>query len=72
MKRGGWLRASCLSGERDTSGKFLFWRSYPKVEPGSTIYVPAKPEEEGFRWDTFLTRTLQVIGTVATVVAVSR
>ena len=68
----GRLSVSYLSGERATPRKFLFRRSYPRVEPGSTIYVPVKSEEEGFRWDTFLTRTLQVIGTVATVVAVSR
>ena len=68
----GRLSVSYLNGERDTPGRFLFWRSYPNVEPGSTIYVPVKPEDEGFDWDTFLTRALSVVGTVATVIAVTR
>ena len=69
----GRLSVSYLNGERDTPRKFLFRRSYPKVEPGSTIYVPVRPEDEGFDWDTFLTRSIQVIGAAATVaIAASR
>lgn len=33
------------NGEVDRTRKFLFWRNYPDVRPGATIYVPKKPQE---------------------------
>jgi hypothetical protein len=30
------------SGQRATVGMTIWWKSYPDVEPSSTIYVPAK------------------------------
>ena len=54
------------NGERDRSSKFLFFRSDPGVEPGSTITVPVKQEDEGggFNFDQMLTRVL----TLATII----
>jgi len=40
---------------------------FPKVQPGSTISVPVKPEGKEFDLDKFLTRSLAVISTLATV-----
>ena len=50
------------NGERDRSGRFLFFRSDPKVEPGSTITVPFKLPDEGggFNVDQWLTRVLSL------------
>ena len=47
------------SGNRKTVSRFMWIRSYPDVEPGSTIFVPIK-ESEGSDW-------AQVLGTTATV-----
>jgi protein involved in polysaccharide export with SLBB domain len=33
------------NGEVDRANKFLFFRNYPEVRPGATIYVPRKEEE---------------------------
>ena len=48
--------------ERKRSSKFLFFRSDPKIEPGSTISVPFKEQREGggFNGDQLLTRLLCV------------
>ena len=48
--------------ERQRSSKFLFFRSDPKVQPGSTISVPFKEQREGggFNADQVLTRLLSV------------
>ncbi|MBW8686437.1 SLBB domain-containing protein [Chitinophaga rhizophila] len=35
------------NGEVKSTRKLLFFNSYPKVKPGSEIYVPAKPERKG-------------------------
>lgn len=57
------------NGSRATVRKRLWlFRSSPEVEPGSTIFVPAKDVERGaFDWDSALTRILAVASTVATV-----
>ena len=60
------------NGWRDVSSKFLFFRSDPGVQPGSTIVIPAKAEGEGFRVDEFLTRTLSIMGTLATVMIAAK
>ena len=60
------------SGRRDVSGKFLFFRSDPGVQPGSTIVVPRKVEGGGFNADVFLSRALSVLGTLATVLIASK
>lgn len=33
-------------GKAMTTGKFLFFRKYPKVEPGCEVVVPKKPEKD--------------------------
>jgi protein involved in polysaccharide export with SLBB domain len=33
------------NGEVDRAGKFLFFRNYPDVRPGATIYIPSKEEQ---------------------------
>ena len=47
------------NGNRETVSRFMWIRSYPDVEPGSTIFVPIK-QESGSDW-------AQVLGTTATV-----
>jgi len=48
--------------DRQRSSKFLFFRSDPGVEPGSTISVPLKEPREGggISVDQLLTRTLSI------------
>ncbi|MFD2601230.1 SLBB domain-containing protein [Flavobacterium suzhouense] len=43
----GWKRKSYIiypNGKADVTSSFLFFKSYPEVQPGSQIVVPAKPE----------------------------
>ena len=43
----GWKRKAYIiypNGKASVTGSFLFFRSYPKVEPDSQIVVPQKPE----------------------------
>jgi len=35
------------NGKRKGTKRFLFFKFYPKVEPGTTIFVAKKPEKEG-------------------------
>ena len=56
------------NGELRTPGRVLWVKSYPKVEPGSTISVPIKATASGFDWDRFLGRTMTVLSTLATVI----
>ena len=35
------------NGEVDRASRFLFFRNYPNVRPGATIYVPKKEERRG-------------------------
>ncbi len=45
----GWKRKSYIiypNGKADVTTSFLFFRSYPKVEPDSQIVVPEKPEKK--------------------------
>jgi protein involved in polysaccharide export with SLBB domain len=62
------------NGERAAVGKFLFFGTSPRVQPGSTVFVPAKPESEarGFDWDAFITRTLTILSTTATLLIAVR
>lgn len=56
-------------GQRARIKKSLWVDRQPEVLPGSTIFVPEKPESErdGFNLDQVLTRTLTILGTLATV-----
>lgn len=62
------------NGERAAVSRFLLVGRSPRVQPGSTIFVPAKPEDErdGFNWDAFLTRTLTILSTTATLLIAVR
>lgn len=69
-------RANILyaNGERATvEGRLLFFTHHPRVEPGSTIYVPWAREDAGTDWNTVVTRGLGILGSIATIlVAVTR
>ena len=41
------LYVSYANGDVKTVKNFLFFNVYPKLAPGATIFVPAKPEKEG-------------------------
>lgn len=45
----GWKKKAYIiypNGKADVAGSFLFFRSYPKVQPDSQIVVPEKPEKK--------------------------
>ncbi len=63
------------NGSRAVVSKTLWlFRNSPRVEPGSTIFVPRKADTgQGFNWDSALSRVLAVATTLATVyIAVNR
>jgi protein involved in polysaccharide export with SLBB domain len=61
------------NGERATVRKFLLYSSAPDIRPGALVYVPTSPPDKvGFNWDSFLSRTLAIMGTVATLVIATR
>src|SRR5690606_13304895 len=70
----GGVTVKYKNGERSAVSNFLLFGRTPRIEPGSEIFVPAKPEgQSGFNWDTFLTRTLTVLSTSATlIIAISQ
>ena len=53
---------SYANGAQDQSSKFLFFRSDPDVEPGSTITVPVLALEDGggFDLDQWMSRFLSI------------
>ncbi|HSW31598.1 MAG TPA: SLBB domain-containing protein [Longimicrobiales bacterium] len=59
------------NGSRAVAKKFLFFRRFPDVEPGSQIFVPAKAESAGTDWDQFLSRTLGIATSVLTILVLS-
>jgi polysaccharide biosynthesis/export protein len=70
----GRVTVTYKNGERSTVRRFLLIDRAPRIQPGSVIFVPAEePSETGFDWDQFLTRTLTVLSTAATlIIAVSQ
>jgi protein involved in polysaccharide export with SLBB domain len=62
------------NGERAGVGRFLLFRTAPDVRPGSTIFVPAKPENElgGINWGAIITQTVGVLSATATVLIAIR
>ena len=60
------------SGQRATVGRMLFWRTYPEVEPGSTIYVPAKVSGAGSDWASVITASVSVVSALATLIIAAR
>jgi protein involved in polysaccharide export with SLBB domain len=69
----GRVSVSYQNGSRAVVSKFLFHRSTPRVEPGATILVPTKPEQDGFDWDQFFARSMSVVTTsIALILAAQR
>ena len=65
------ITVTYMDGERRAMSKVLgLFPRAPRIEPGSTIFVPAKPPDErgGINWDAVLTRTTAILGTLATVI----
>jgi protein involved in polysaccharide export with SLBB domain len=63
------------NGQRARIRELIWFDRVPEVLPGSTIFVPEKPQSErdGFNLDQFFTRTLTIVSTVVTIlVAASR
>ena len=53
----GWKKKAYIiypNGKADVANSFLFFRSYPKVTPGSQIIVPEKPEEKKMSTSEFV------------------
>ena len=71
---GGRISITYANGRRSTvHRKLLFFSSKPEVRPGSVVSVPTAPEQDPFDFDAWLSRTLAIISTFATVyVAVGR
>jgi hypothetical protein len=60
------------SGQRATVGRTLWWRRYPDIEPGSTVYVPAKVSSEGSDWAGVITASVSAVSALATLIIVAR
>lgn len=54
------------SGERATAHRTLWWRSYPRIEPGSTIIVPAEEQGRGTNWPALVTTSVSAMSALAT------
>ena len=54
------------SGQRATVGRTLWWRTSPDIEPGSTIFVPARVEGVGTDWTAIITTSVSVVSALAT------
>lgn len=67
------LSVRYLSGSRATTRDYKLFRDYPDVGPGSTVFVPRKPEGSGTNWDQIFTRSLSITTSLLTIlVAVDR
>ena len=53
------------NGERATTKGVLFWKSYPDIRSGSTIYVPTKTERSS-NLGSAITTAVSVVGALAT------
>jgi protein involved in polysaccharide export with SLBB domain len=62
------------NGERRLVHHNIFWTNTPEIQPGSQIFVPAKPANQvGTNWESIITRVTAIAGTVATLlIAVSQ
>jgi protein involved in polysaccharide export with SLBB domain len=54
------------SGERTTARSTLWWRTYPEIEPGSTITVPREEQGRASAWPAVVTTSVSVISALAT------
>ncbi|MBO3699776.1 SLBB domain-containing protein, partial [Roseivirga sp. E12] len=54
------------NGARVGVKRFLFFKKYPKIEPGSTIFVSRKPERQAVNFQAIIT----AVGSVATLALV--
>jgi protein involved in polysaccharide export with SLBB domain len=59
------------NGSARTKSKFLFISSTPKPGPGSTVFVPEKPEKEPFNAAPLFVALAQVLAAAATIVVVA-
>lgn len=55
------------NGSVDRTRNFVFFRHYPKVEPGTEIIVPKKPEKDG----AFLQKTLAVSSSLSSIALIT-
>jgi protein involved in polysaccharide export with SLBB domain len=66
----GRITVTYPSGERRVVRKNILFTSTPSIQPGSTVFVPAKPDKGGTNWDQIVTRISALAGTVATLLIV--
>ena len=66
----GRITVTYPNGERARARGTRFWRRYPEILPGSNIFVPAKPEDDGQNFDAILSRSLTALSTVLTLVVI--
>jgi polysaccharide biosynthesis/export protein len=55
------------NGQRAPLWRRGFFSRPPRIEPGSQIFVPARPADAGINWDSVLTRTIGAMSALATV-----
>jgi protein involved in polysaccharide export with SLBB domain len=60
------------NGSAKSTSKFLFFNSYPKVKPGSEIFIPRKPEREKMNAQTWIGIGTAVASMAAIVVSLIR
>jgi protein involved in polysaccharide export with SLBB domain len=68
----GRISVRYANGELRTTRSVLKVKRFPDVQPGSVITVPARAQGSGFNWDGFLTRSLAVASTLATLLLAVR
>lgn len=56
------------NGQRESITEYWFGRRSPRIEPGSQIFVPAKPEQaQGPNWDQIVGRAAALLSATATI-----
>ena len=60
------------NGKAAVANSFLFFRSYPKVTPGSHIVIPEKPETQKVTVGEIATIASVLVGMAGVVIAILR
>jgi len=65
----GRTRVEYANGSIRTVSRFLFFKSKPRPQPGSRVFVPVTPPGEGTDWGAVIRDSLGILTAFATVYA---